>query len=1179
MNIFSLNNSHLRMHASGPQASAPEVVARGLIIVLGMATALPAWAVEIEESTVAPVETSTANDGQPDDITITEDGEIDLSDLPGTTAITVDSDNTITNDGEILAEDTDYVTAIAVRTGTTTGITHTGSIELSEDYDREDEDDDDDVDGPLAIGTNRVGIDVENGGTITGNILLDHGSTLYIEGNDSAGVRIGSALDGDYTQQGTISVIGDNALGLSLEDDVASDVLISGAITVQGENASAVTIDGDVSGNVTIESSISSTGFTSTSSSNYIAPVYIDDDTEAVEDRRDADDLYDNANGVRITGSLGQGLLINGAVDDFTSEEDEDDETKDTIDDFDENRTAGRIYSYGSAPALAIEAIAGENVVFSSVVETVRDTTDDDDDDDVDEVLATFSFDQGLINRGTIYASGVNIGFDATALYISGSEDGTGTVTIDGGILNSGTIQGTAYEASAVGLLLGNGTAIGTLENSGTIAATTYTLTDDTAKALFISNGSTLEAILNSGSITASSNGYGGAATAITDESDTLRYITNTGAISGLLISDGREDSETGSSIAIDLSAQTAGATIIQYQETPTEDVNGDDEIDEDDVTEPTIYGDVRFGTGDDILQILDGGLAGDIYFGAGAATFDLSDAEFLGDTYFEGDTLSLYIEESEIEGDFDFGSASGTIDFLSSTLLTGNLTSDAYRLAATISDSEIVLLEDTSLQLASLSVTVGSTLEFEIDPQNLRTTAFLSVSGTAALGSDTLVRPTLTSFIDGDFAVTLIEAGTLIYDEETAELSTENIPWIYNVSLETETSDTDKLNLDFRLKTAEELSLDTNQSRALSAILNVATSDDDVGSAITQLSTEHDFLEAYNLLLPQRTDAATRYLESQSNAAFGALRSHLEFTRSSSESGNGAWVQETYSHVSYDGSDDGPGYDGRGLGIALGYDRSLLGIDAIGIMGTMSDGKFEEKTGGENPVTMKSLGVGVYATEQIGRVNLQAVGQIAKVDHSSYREIEFDEYVSEVSGTWDGMTTAASLLASTEFGSGAFRMTPSIGLDYFKLDQDGYSETASNGLNLWVSDASTDRVTADAGLGFAYVWREGADSSRTGPAYTSYNNSNRYRPMVRAGLDIGYRSTLSSTPYEVDAGFVGYEDRFTLSATEVFEDAATVGLSLLAGSELLKIRFGVDGEFSTDSTALTANAAVKLRF
>ncbi len=1179
MNNFSLNNNTLRIHASNRPISLSNRMKRGLIIALGMSTALPVWAVEIDDSTTAPVQTSTANAGQADDVTVTEDGDIDLTGLSGTTAITINSDNTVTQEGEILAEDTDDVVGIAIRTDTVTRLTHAGSIEFVEDYDREDEDDDDDLDGPLAIGSNRIGILVDGGGTVTGDIILDHGSTLVIEGNDSAGVLIGSALAGDYTQQGSMTVVGDNARGLAFADDVDGDVLISGAITVQGANASALEIEGDISGNLTIESSISSTGFTSTTATNYIAPIYIDDDTEAVEDRRDADDLDDNTNSVRITGSLGQGLLINGAVDDFISEEDEDDETKDTIDDFDDNRSTGRIYSYGSAPALDIQADAGENLVFSGVVETVRDTTDADDDEDVDEVLATFSYDHGLINRGTIYSSGLNIGFDATALSIAGSNDGTGTVTMDGGILNSGSIQATAYEASSVAVLLGDGTSIGTFENSGTIGSTTYTLTDDMAKALVISSRSTLESILNSGSITASSNGYGGAATAITDESDTLRSITNTGAISALLISDGREDAETGSSVAIDLSAQTGGATILQYQETPTEDVNEDDEIDEDDVTEPIIYGDILFGSGDDTLQILDGGLVGDIFFGDGDATFQLSDAEFLGDTYFAGNTLSLLVENSEIEGDFDFGSATGTLDLLSSTLLTGNLTSDSYGLDATISESEIILLEDTALQLASLSVTGGSTLEFEIDPQNLRTTPFISVSGNAALGSDTLIRPTLTSFIDGDFAVTLIEAGSLTYDEEATELSTENVPWIYNVILQTKSSTTDDLSLGFRLKTADELKLDGNQSNALSAILNVATSHDDIGSAITQLSTEHDFLEAYNLLLPQRTDAATRYLESQSNAAFGALRSHLEFARTSSESGNGAWVQETYSHVSYDGSAEGPGYDGRGLGLALGYDWSLFGLDAVGLMGTMTDGKFEEKTGGENPVTMKSLGLGVYASEQMGRINLQAVGQIAKVDHSSYREIEFEDYVSEVSGTWDGLTTAASLVASTEFGSGAFRMTPSVGVDYFKLDQDGYSETASNGLNLWVSDASTDRVTADAGLGFAYVWRGGGDPSRTGPAYSSYTSANRDRPMVRAGLDIGYRSTLSSTPYEVDAGFVGYEDSFTLSATEAFEDAATVGLSLLAGSELLKIRFGLDGEFSTDATAITANAAVKLRF
>ncbi len=1179
MNDFSLNNNTVRVRRRAPAPDRRFKVSRGLIIALGMSTALPAWAVEIDESTTSPVVTSTANEGQPDDVTITEDGEIDLSGNEGSTAITVDSDNSVTNEGDILAEDTDNVTAISVMTNTTTTITHAGTISLDEDYDREDEDDDDDLDGPLAIGSNRIGIDVQAGGTLTGDIILDHGSSLTVEGNDSAGVIVGSALTGDYIQQGSISVLGDNARGLALEEGVDGDVLISGAVTAQGQGASAVEIDGDISGNLTIESSIISTGFTSMSASNYLAPIYVDEDTDPVEERRDEDDLYDNLMGVSITGSLGKGLLINGAVDDFTSEEDEDDETKDTVDDFDENRTSGRIYSYGSAPALSITAASGQDLVLSGVEETVRDTTDDDEDEDYDEILATFSFDQGLINRGTIYASGLNIGFDATALSITGTDDGTGTVSIDGGILNTGAIQATAYEASATALILGPSTYIGALENTGSITATTYTLTDDAATAISISDDSLLNTIFNSGSISASSNGYGGIATAISDQGDTLREITNTGTISAQLLSDGREDEGLGSAVALDLSANTSGVTFLQYEETPTEDINGDDEIDEDDIADPVLYGDVLFGRGDDAFHLLGGSLVGDVDFASGDAIYEASDAYVYGDTSFSGDTLTFSAEGSEIEGDIDFGAASGTLSLLSDTLFTGNLTSSAYALDATVSGSELVLLEDTALQLASLSVLSGTSLDFEIDPQNLRSSPFISVTGTASLAGDTVIRPTLTSLVDGGFGVTLIEAGTLSYDEDTTELSTENVPWIYNVTLSTETAETDQLNLDFNLKTTEELNLDTNQSAAFASILNVAASDDAVGSSITQLTTEHDFLQAYNLLLPQRTDAATRYLASQANASVGALSDHLKFIRASSHAGNGAWIQETYSHVAYDRSEDGPGYNGRGLGIALGYDWRALRLDAIGVIGSMTDGKFEENTGGQNPVTMKSLGIGLYASDQVGPVNLQAVGQIAKVDHASYREIDFADYYSEVSGTWTGQTVSASLIASTEFGTRAFRITPSVGLDYFQLDQDAYSETASNGLNLQVSDATTDRVTADAGLGFAYVWRGGADSTRTGPAYANYSQSSLDEPMVRAGLDIGYRTTLSSSPYEVQAGFVGYDDTFTLRATETFEDAATVGLSLLAGSNLLKVRFGVDGEFASDATAVSASAAVKLRF
>ena len=112
-----------------------------------------------------------------------------------------------------------------------------------------------------------------------------------------------------------------------------------------------------------------------------------------------------------------------------------------------------------------------------------------------------------------------------------------------------------------------------------------------------------------------------------------------------------------------------------------------------------------------------------------------------------------------------------------------------------------------------------------------------------------------------------------------------------------------------------------------------------------------------------------------------------------------------------------------------------------------------------------------------------------------------------------------------------------------------------------------------------SWTWRPKTGSGQMGPALAQFGNSTRTEPMVRGTLDIGYRSTLSSTPYEVQANYVGYEERFTLRSTEEFGDAATVGLSLLAGSEYLKLRLGVGGEFSDEATVATANASLKLRF
>ncbi len=1150
---------------------------RILILLLGATVSgAAATAAEIKTDTTAPVATSTADSGSAGDITITDKGEIDVSGTPNTDIVTVDTDNSVTVEGDLIAEDTDGVTGIHVTTGRAGTILVDGSIQLTEDYDREDLDGDDDDDGPLAVGADRIGILVDDGSAFVGDILLGDSAEITVEGNNSAGIIVNPLLDGNLGVAGSISVTGDDAVGVQSAEGVTGNVAVTGSVYAHGINAAGLDVDGDIGGAFSLDGSITSTGFTSVGQTNYIAPANIDEDTDPVADRLDPDDLYDNSYGVRLTGNVANGVLINGAVDDFTSEEDEDDDTKDTVDDFDENRGTGRIYSYGTGIALDIEA-KDSDITLGQVVETVHDTLDDDDDDNTDEVLATFTFDQGLINRGTILANGLNIGFDATALSIHGAEDGSTSVTVEGGVLNTGSISATAYEADALAFNLGPNVDIGSLESSGTISATTYTLSDDTAIALQIGETANLTSLVNSGSITASSNGYGGVVTAILDNSGTLTYIENTGTISGKLVSDGREDLENGIARAIDLSGTTEGVTLLQYEIIATEDTNGDGEIDQDDVSSPYIVGDILFGSGDDVFQVLDGYVSGDTDFGAGASTFELDSATYVGDITF-GSDVQATISNSELGGDLYFGSASGSISILDDSTVGGNFYSIGGLLDLTIDGSDVGFAEDTSMALANLTVSGGSVLSFEIDPNNLRTTPFFTISGTTSLSDDVSIKPVLTSLIADDFTAPLISGLNLDFSGEYDTI-TDDLPWIYDVSLTTSGTMTTELNLDFHLKSASELNLDSNQSSAYAAVLDVATSDEDVGAAVADLTTEKDFLQAYNLLLPQRTDAATRYLESQSNSAFASLSEHLALNRASSEAGYGIWIQENFTHLEASGTTDSPGYNGRGLGFALGYDRPLFGLDAVGIMGNMSDGRFEEKTGGLNPVTMKSYGIGLYASEQVGPVNVQASTLYSTINNSSYRRVLIGDYESEVSGRWDGTSQSASLVATSDLGSGPFQLTPRLGIDYFALDQDAYQETSSNGLNLAVSDAHTDKVTADAGLALSWTWRPTQKVGQVGPAISQFGTDTRAEPMVRATLDLGYRSTLSSTPYEVQANYVGYEETFKLNSSEKYGDAATIGMSMLAGSDYLKLRLGIGGEFSDEATIATANASIKLRF
>lgn len=1125
-----------------------------------------AFAQEISTETTTPVDSATANNGAPADITITEEGSIELGGTEGQVAVTMNSDNNKTHNGLIQIDDTDNVTGIALEADRTGDLTMAGAINLVEDYDRTDDDDDDDLDGPLAIGENRIGIHLLDGGAHTGDINLQTGSSITIEGNNSTGILLESTLDGTFTLDGAVSVIGDDATGIEIDNGVTDNVLISANLTVEGANARAISLDGQIDGNLNIESTIIATGFASRVVTNYVAPLAVDDDTDPLADRIDAEDLNYNGPAVAIGGSLTNGFLINGTVDDFISEEDTEDETKDTIEDFDENRTVGIITSYGSGPAVLItpdlDGDATEGIVLGTVIETVRDTTDDDEDEDLTETLATFALDHGLINRGAITGNGLNVGYEATALRIEGAASGAFTTEIVGGMLSTGVIDAIAFEADATGLDLGDGAIIGSLTNTGRISATTQTVGGDTATAVQIGEEADLTSIDNSGIIRARTGGATGNAYAIRDLSGGLTTIRNSGTLSAAQIDNGVISETTGVAVALDVSNSLSDITLLQERETAVEDTNDDDIIDSDDVATPILVGDILFGAGNDTFTVLAGSVVGDTDFGLGDAVMDLSSAAYEGNITFSSGTNALSLTSATLIGDVSFGGASSTFDLTGSTF-EGQLISSGALDSLTAVDSDLLLSTETAATLNSLSITGDSLLQVELDPSAINRVASLTVTGAATIGEGVFIRPDLQAISSADFTHTFIDAGVLSFDGELDAALVQDAPFIYNVELILTDDTRDTLDLAFSLKSAEDLGLDLNQSAAYGAVLDVFSADTELGAALADITEESEFLQVYNLLLPQRTDAATRYLSSQGNAVFGALGNRLKTLSGTGERNMGLWAQEYTTIIDIDADTNVPGYNGSGLGFAAGIDRRLGPIDVAGLFVNYSSGDYEEKTGGTNPVTTSGFGVGLYAKESIGWLDLAISSQISTIDFNSRREVDLADLTYEQTGQWQGTSAMTSASLSTEFTRNQFYARPQVSVDFFQLEQDAYTETGDDRLAVSVESAMTDQANATALLEFGARLPVG----------------NRNPAFIIPEISFGYRSEISSSPYQTTARFLGSEETFEIQAQDTFSDAILAGVSLSTESVMGTARFGYDIEVADEGLIHFGGATLKLKF
>lgn len=1000
----------------------------------------------IGNALTAPIRTSTVKGGTaPDDAKLASSGSIKPT-VSGP-AITIDSNHKVVNEGTIEFSNIDGATGIFANAGVTSGINNaaSGKINLTETYAPTDIDKDGDIDGPYAVGSNRVGI--ATGGAFTGDIV--NAGSITVRGNDSAGIRLGGPLTGNFTNNGTVQVLGDRALGIGLQD-VTGNVRLAGEISGTGVDAMAARLSGNITGALVVQGNLTATGYRT------VTP-------PADPSKLDADDLLIGGPALSIEGNVTGGIVL--AIPPKDASTTDNDEDKDGIEDSKEGIASVR--SFGTAAAIRIGS-ATQAVTIGPVAGTGTGL--------------------GLIIDGSVIGNGVYTGKDGNGMQIGGLG---GVVTIAGGIGigGSGSVQALSKDTAATAIRIGNGATTPEIRNAGKIEATTGgNVAAALATAVLIDAGGDVPLIRNSGTIAAKTGGDNGTARGIVDLSGKVTTIENSGAISatGALASSDRN-------IAIDLSANTTGATVKQ-----TAVASG--------VTAPTIVGDVRFGSGNDIFDVADGSVKGDSFFGAGNNKLALSgDATFDGTARFGGGNDSITLAgTSKFGGVADFGGGSDTMSIAGTSIFSGRLL-NSQGLAVSVSGGTFDVVGAATI--SSLSVTDKGVLGVTLDGGSASTA--LQVTGNASFGTESKLALKLTSLDNAEGKHVVLTAGTLNGANNLTTSST-LLPFLYKGTL---TSNATQLIVDVSRKSTTELGLNRSESSAFNAVIDALSADEDVEGVFLDIVDGKQFRNQLGQMLPEHEGGVFETVTSGSRALSRFLQDPNAPYQD--EGKWGYWVNQAVWGTSKSIGDTA-GYDVTGWGISFGAEIET-GAGNFGGSIAYLNGKDGNKANA-NEVSSSQFEGALHWRYRSGGLLAHARVAGAPISLKGTRifraEAGAEDIEETMKGKWDATLYSASGAVAYDTKAAGFTIRPQVAVDYYKLKEDGYTETGGNdALNLTVLGRDSDELAVSGTVAIGL----------------EFGGADEYDGWTRFELEGGRRQIVSGMLGTTTASFKG-GDPFTLT-------------------------------------------------
>jgi hypothetical protein len=874
--------------------------------------------------------------------------------------------------------------------------------------------------GKITLDETYTGTDTDKDGDLDGP---------YAVGKGRIAIRTADAFSGAVAQSGTISIEGNDSTGLLLGGKLTGNLVHDGTTTVVGDRAAGL-VAGDVQGNVRLAGTIATTGLGAEAarlngdisgalvvqgkllSSGYRTV------TPADATKLDADDLLQGGSALIVGGNVAGGIVF--AVPPKDASTTDADEDKDGIDDAKEG--TAEITSYGSAPAVQIGA-AARPVTIGAV--------------------AGNGTGFGIQVDGAMLGSTVFAGVDATGMRIGGAG---GTVTVAGGIGVAGGIVAVS-QRSATALHVASGAIVPEVRVSGTISATGGSTAQSVATAVLIDAGATTTKITNSGTIKAAVGGADGTAIAILDKTGGVATVENSGAISA-----GGAAASSSRNVAIDLSARAGGATVRQNAV-----ASG--------VAAPSIKGDVRFGGGADTFEIADGSVEGTATFGGGANRLTLSgDATFAGTAVFGNgaDAVSL-AGTAAFSGAIDFGGGADTLTIGGTARLSASL-ANAQALAVAVNGGTLAITKPA--QIGSLTVASGGMLGVTLD-KSAGAGTLIDVAGQASFASGSKLAVSLTNLTNAEGRYVVLRAGTLTGASNlTAESAL--LPFIYKGAV---SSQGNELAIDVTRKSTGELGLNRSQASAYNAVYAALGADQKVATALLAQTDGDAFRTSLRQMLPDHAGGAFEAVTMGSRAfARGLADPSAPFK---DEGRWGYWVSQAGWGTSKS-LDDTASYDVTGWGVSGGGEIKT-GVGNFGasvgyLWSRDADG------GTANEVSGNQYEAALYWRGQWDGLQTWARASAAQIRFKGERTfsgaIGQEAVTRETHGKWDGKLVSAAGGASYEFYTGNLTLRPIVAVDYYRLKEDGYTESGGGkAFDLIVQSRTSDELavsgTVAVGLDF----------------------------------------------------------------------------------------------------------------